>query len=532
MASKASANRRRKSNSKSNARGRMNLQKANGVIGHRVKKVGGERFAIVCVDPAKNRSEWMMADYFGNLLIEPQTLEHQGPYFKSAVDLIRQAQQQHGIQDMIVVVERTGNYHLPPKRAFAGAGFETRVVNPFATKQYRMPADPGNKTDETDLHAQHRAAVAGFGLCEFELESPYRELQFRARHRRNLVEKSAAMACQIREHLHLAMPGFANLFDRLFLRPTPLAIAGRCDSPAKIIELGLAGMIRHLQQKNIRYRTLTLERILAWASQATGDEIQDGTLHHAIWTDLHELYQHFHRQIAAIERQLAGDLVKTPYVRLLAIPGINVVSAAVSAADLAAEMGPIKRYANANAITGRSGLYPSRYQSDQTDLNSGPIIRQANRRLRCVLMRIADNLACHCSYYRGQAELDQRRGVDKRACRVKIAKRFSRLALACVAGDQPMRHPCFQKPDSILEKLRHFHHLHETPVDRVLADLETTVDQLPYNTRNHEAEIVSDVLQKQTQRRRGSVAIGELLPAVLARLGVNTTDSTETGDRP
>ena len=134
-----------------NPRKRQSLQKPNGVISPRVQKVGGERFAIVCVDPAKHRSEWMMADYFGNLLIQPRTLEHQGPFFKLAVELIRQAQEQHNIQDMIVVVERTGNYHLPPKRAFAGAGFETRVVHPFATKQFRMPADPGNKTDETDL---------------------------------------------------------------------------------------------------------------------------------------------------------------------------------------------------------------------------------------------------------------------------------------------------------------------------------------------------------------------------------------------
>ena len=46
------------------------------MISPRVQKVGGEHFAIVCVDPAKHRSEWMMADYFGNLLIEPQTVEH------------------------------------------------------------------------------------------------------------------------------------------------------------------------------------------------------------------------------------------------------------------------------------------------------------------------------------------------------------------------------------------------------------------------------------------------------------------------
>jgi transposase len=51
-------------------------------------------------------------------------------------------------------------------------------------------------------------------------------------------------------------------------------------------------------------------------------------LHHSIWTDLEELYQHYQRQIAALERTLAGDLVQTPYVRLMAIPGINVVSAA------------------------------------------------------------------------------------------------------------------------------------------------------------------------------------------------------------
>ncbi len=147
-------------------------------------------------------------------------------------------------------------------------------------------------------------------------------------------------------------------------------------------------------------------------------------------------------------------------------------------------------------------------------------------------MRIADNLACHCAYYRGQADADQARGTDKRAARVKIANRFSRLTIACVAGDQPLKHPCFQKPDSILEKLREFHHQHETPVDQLLSDLETVVGQLPYNTRSHEAEIVADVLkQQQMNRRRGGVAIGEVLPAVLARLEIKTTKENEHRDR-
>ena len=69
---------------KSNPRSRQTLQKPNGVISPRVKKVGGERFAIVCIDPAKHRSEWMMADYFGNILVKPQTLEHQEPHLSVA----------------------------------------------------------------------------------------------------------------------------------------------------------------------------------------------------------------------------------------------------------------------------------------------------------------------------------------------------------------------------------------------------------------------------------------------------------------
>ena len=95
----------RREHRKPRSRSRQSLQKPNGIIGPRVQKVGGDRFAIVCVDPAKHRSEWMMADYFGNLLIKPQTIEHRAVDFKLAVLQIREAQQQHDIQDTIVVVD-------------------------------------------------------------------------------------------------------------------------------------------------------------------------------------------------------------------------------------------------------------------------------------------------------------------------------------------------------------------------------------------------------------------------------------------
>jgi transposase len=459
----------------------------------------------------------MMADYFGNLLLQPRTVEHDAAHFELAVQMIRQARQEHRIEDMIVTVERTGNYHVAPQRAFAKAGLETRILHPFATKQYRMPADPGNKTDHTDLSAQHRAAVAGFGLKEPELDEPSRRLRLRVRHRRDLVEKASAIACQIREHLHLAMPGYADLFDHFFTHRSARAIARWASTPQAVLQLGWDGLNEKLREQAIRFQPRTLDKILAWADQTARQAADpDAGLHHAIWTDLDDLYQKLQQQIHSLERDLAGDLVYTPYVRLLAIPGINVVSAA----DFAGEMGPIANYANANAITGRSGLFPSRYQSDQTDQADGAIVRCGNRRLRAAIMRIADNLARHNGHFRGRAQCDRAHGVDPRALRVKIAKSFTRLGFACVAGDQPLRHPCCATPDSILEKLRAFHHQHGTPLDRLLADLQASVGQLPFPTRNREAEIVANVLKQQSKRRRGPASLGNLLPAVLARLGV------------
>ena len=140
-------------------------------------------------------------------------------------------------------------------------------------------------------------------------------------------------------------------------------------------------------------------------------------------------------------------------------------------------------------------------------------------------MRIADSLVCHCGYYRGIADADAVRGMDVRKSRVKTASKFSRVAFQCVAGDEPMKHPAFQQPSSIIEKLREFHHLHRTPLDQTLGDLKTVVEQLPYHTRHYEAEIVAEVLRHNAKRKFGTASVGELLPAVLARLGVSDVDT-------
>jgi transposase len=300
------------------------LGKPNGVIQPRVQIVGPERFGIVAVDCAKARSKWMLCDFYGKVLIPPTVVEHQRPALQIATFQVRDACQEFGLQDHIVAVEMTGTYHRPVQRAFRQAGSETRLVHPFASRHYRLPAHADNKTDDHDLEGIFRAAVNGFGLLE-------------------------------------------PLWDET--EPDPPAI--------------------HLTP---------------------------------VWHSLHDDWLAKTRQIDGLEQELLEILAKTPYVLLLSHPGIGVVTAA----ELAGEMGPLEHYAHAKAITGRAGLFPSRYQSDEVDRADGPLARHRNARLRAAWLRVADNLIKCNAHFRGKFQLWKQRGVDARDIRCRIANRAAR----------------------------------------------------------------------------------------------------------
>lgn len=497
------------------------LQKPNGLLVPRVQQVGPEHFGIVAIDCAKARSRYFLADFYGRPLLEPTTLPHTRGDFQAAIERIHQAMRQHELHDLVVAIERTGEYHRPVQLAFRQAGFDTRLVHPFTSKQYRQPADPGNKTDDTDLAAIWRATTHGFGLLEPTWPDHYLTIQLLRRHRRDLVNKNATLQCQIREVLHAAMPGYAECFCHLWEdSPAPLLFARHTTSAEAVRQAGILGLQQLAHQAQLRCQRDTFHKILAWAEQAPP------TLGHTLerrrqLISLDDDRLAKTQQILELERDLAHLVVRTPYLLLLAIPGINIVTIA----DLAGELGPIPLYLNANAITGRAGLMPTRYQSDRVDCPNGPLRRRGNRRLRAVLMQTADNLV-QCNHYcRARAERWTRAGKDPRWVRVKVAKIFSRLAFAMVAGRQLFPHPCRQPRHYILGKLLAFHSDHGTQPLPMRHDLEAAVDQLPPRSRAAEAKPLQQELDALA-RRRGPQPLTEIIPLVLARLAGRVVQST------
>lgn len=496
------------------------IGKPSGVIQQRVQEVGPQRFAVISVDCAKRRSKWMLCDYFGKVIIEPASVEHNAGALKAMVQQATAACREHHIADSIVAVEMTGVYHKPVQAAFRQAGFDTRTVHPFASSHYRKALHPNEKSDDHDLEAIFHAAISGYGLAILPVDDTYRSLQRLARHRRNLVKQRARLQIQIRVLLHQAMPGYAELWedDHLFSKSIAMPIAMQFSSAPSIQKAGTQGMAQYLRKNKIRFQERTLDKIHAWSRLAAqSDPLAELLTQH--WKQLSQLRLLFSDQIMQAEREMAHFLVKTPYVLLLSITGINVVSAG----ELAGEAGPIEHYASYTALNGRAGLYRSRYQSDEVDRGGG-VAKSCNRRLRAACILVAKNLIkCH-PYYRGLAAVWKKRGVATVDAQCRMANRANRMVFQIVSGRQVWHGKGIDR-EYVLLKLREFHRTHATSLDQAVADMNEAYDWLPPSSHATEVKPLAQLVAKT---RKGVNSIGELLIPLLVRLGVRRDAGLES----
>ena len=288
----------------------------------------------------------------------------------------------------------------------------------------------------------------------------------------------------------------------------------------------MTACVTPLRQAGIRFQRAPLETVLDWADQAAPGDVA-AAQHRRIALALDDDRLRKTQEIQALEREIAGRLAQTPYVLLLSFPGINVVSAA----DFAGEMGPIEHYANARAITGRAGLCPSRYQSDQVDNANGPLRRHATAAPRRHPGHRRQPHHVQPPLQRPGQQLGSRRARTRGTRRVKVGLRFCRIAFQMVAGRQVFRHPSLQGRHYILDKLIAFHREHDTPMAELLRDLQAAIEQCrARNTRRRPSRCTRSWRTIQAGRRRGPQLLGDILPIVLARLGVGRVQSTESGE--
>jgi len=156
-----------------------------------VRPVPPERLGILAVDPAKDHSTVCLGNVRAEVLVPPFDVAHRKSALEGLVETMRTACQVHGLQDLVVAIERTGTYHHPIRDVLKRQ-WKVLMVHPSVTKQLRAASDPGNKADATDLFAAVRAAVVGYARPEAELPEPYGAGRIESRERESLDNSGRA----------------------------------------------------------------------------------------------------------------------------------------------------------------------------------------------------------------------------------------------------------------------------------------------------------------------------------------------------
>ena len=426
--------------------GTLVLKKTDASLRQRVQELGGGKVGVVPVDVSKERICAMVADFYGNVLTAPEVF----PITTAGLDLlerrITEAQAKHGLKLMVVGLEQTGRLHEPVRRVLARR-WELKLVHPLVTSHLRQGINRNIKTDGADVDALLRAVTGCYGSPCRPLPVAYEHWRALHRVRQQLVDERARRKDQMHERLQAAMPGLSKQFDSVWISPLAAALLCDFDSPAALLHAGESGLRQRLRERGVRCTPTRAEQLVAWAADAVPPGAAATTEMAILRADLEHL-SFLGRRLEHVEREMLAFLVQSPFVLLLSIPGISHVLAS----GLGAEAGPMEFYPTARNLTGRAGLYPRRYQSDQTDLQ-GTGMACGQPFLRHVLMNSGRCLILPGGAFFAWGESRRALGWKQKEIVAAMANRFCRVVHAMLLTGQTFHHPEAKPGVSVLGKL-------------------------------------------------------------------------------
>ena len=164
----------------------------------------------VGIDVSKGKSTVCLMRPFGEIVAGPMEITHVDSELKTLVKLMKSMR-----DDVKVVMESTGIYHLPVLTYLKENGIFTAVINPYQMKQYRVQGLRRVKTDKADS-----MTIAKYGLDNWDelkdfvsSEDKYRELTLLSRQYRHYMRIHVTSLQELTHILDFTMPDVKKEFN-------------------------------------------------------------------------------------------------------------------------------------------------------------------------------------------------------------------------------------------------------------------------------------------------------------------------------
>lgn len=391
----------------------------------------------VGIDVSKEKSTVCILKPYGEIVSKPFEVYHVEQELSELATMLLRLN-----DEVRIIMEATGIYHLPVLSYFKEKGFFVAVINPFEMKEYRCQGLRRVKTDKQDAIAiSHYGIDHWYRLKEYKAqENIYTELKLLGRQYCHYMRMRVESVLELTHLLDYTMPGIKTLLQGWNERNGKDKLGDFAEeywhydnitkkSEKQFIDSYLKWAKKkgyhQNQDKAIKIYALAKEGIPTVSSNTPSTKmlVQEAVrvlreVDHTLMTILTQM------------RSLAKSLPEYPIVR--AMGGVGDVLAP----KLIAEIGDVRRFHSGKALIAYAGIDAPPYQSGRLVGTERKISKRGSSNLRKIGYEVMRSLKAHkvpedAAVYEFILK-KEREGKSKRAAKIAGLNKFLRIYYARV----------------------------------------------------------------------------------------------------
>lgn len=349
---------------------------------------------IIGIDIAKETHYACAVDDRGRELSKSWKVKQSRHGFEAFYTTLRAFMQAHQKTEVLVAFEPTGHYWMNLARFLEQRDIPYVYVNPFHVKRTKELQDNiQSKNDSKDARLIGKMIPQGHYQVPREADEVDQELRVASAFRERLMSDRISVINRIRRWLDLYFPEFSTVYKelraqaqgvlRLAPLPSDVAILGAEGLREKLVKQGFKSVSRN--RMKALYEAAVQSIGLPSPKKMARVEID------CLLTQL-ALYETQLNELASESIELAKQLPDFDY--LVSVPGI----CELTVAELLAETGSLKKYANPRQLIKLAGLTLTAQESGKSK-GRKKLSKRGRRRLRALLYKSVFPLIHHNSAF-------------------------------------------------------------------------------------------------------------------------------------
>lgn len=382
------------------------------------------------VDIAKMDHVIGAVDETGAEVAKPMRFKNSEAGFERCVAWLEPVAESEG--EVFVAMEATGRYWMACFAYLTAAGYRACVVNPMQVHAMRkVKSMAGVKNDRIDAWLIAETLRQGdydeTRLATDEVQA----LKQLTRYHQGLKQELATVKTQAICVLDAYFPEYAGLFSDVF-GAASLKVLAECPMPSEVARRRASSIAKMLSEgSHGRLGAEKAAQIKAAAKSSVGIRLGEDAVSFQVKTMVSQV-EFLNRTIAKVEREVASLLAKVE-PNITTIPGISTTTGA----QIAAEIGDVRRFKSAASIVKYAGLNSGVEESGKFSASGVPITKHGSPYLRRSLWLAANRARQHDDRLRAFYDKKRREGKPHRVAVTAVARKLCHIVYAVMRDGKP-----------------------------------------------------------------------------------------------